>query len=136
MAETESPQAETKPFLRRGEDFESLYANWVYFQPSEWDVRTFFGEVDNDPDGNAFIALHTSVALPWLQAKLAHYYLTLQLAIYEMKHGQIAIPDLVRPPEPDKPEGILEGDPYAIKVYEFVKKIREEFLSQSGRFSY
>lgn len=90
-----------------------------------------FGELDSEPDGTVFVEQHTSIAIPWLQAKLMHYFLTLQLGSYEMSHGRIPIPEAVMPPDATPPEGLLEDDPRAIKLYEFVKKKREEFLSQN-----
>jgi hypothetical protein len=130
MAEMETSDANKKQpqFLRRGEDFESLYANNVYFQPSEWDLKLTFGELDNDKDNNVFVNQHTSISIPWLQAKIMNYFLTLQLGVYEMGHGRIQIPPAVMPPEPEPPSGLLENDPAAKRIYEYVKKMRQELV--------
>jgi hypothetical protein len=83
-----------------------------------------FGEVDNDDDG-MFIEQHTSISIPWLQAKLMHYFLSLQLGYYEMNHGKIAIPPSVEPPEAIPPD-----DTEASKwLHEFIRSKRAELLA-------
>jgi hypothetical protein len=127
MAEEETTET-PRTFFRRGENFESLYANNVYYQPSEWDLKITFGELDNDPrDGNAFVDQHTSIAVPWLQAKLMNYFLTLQLGVYQMGHGKIAIPQPVMPPMPDPPTSDAPGD-VSRQVFEYILKVRKEFF--------
>jgi len=128
MAETETPEAgaEQPRFFRRGEDYESLYANSVYFQPSEWDLKLIFGEVDNDPkDGTTFVEQHTSISVPWLQAKLMNYYLTLQVGVYEMTHGEISVPQALIPTEyPPDPTLDESGQ----KMHAYIEKMRKEFF--------
>lgn len=126
--EESGPRSE-QSYYRRGEDFESLYANSVYFQPSEWDLKLTFGELDNK-DGVAFVEQHTSIAVPWLQARLMHYFLTLQLEVFEMYHGKIKLPASLLPPEPVYPTGGIENDPQAVAVYERVKELRAQLISQ------
>jgi hypothetical protein len=127
MAETENKTTEQKPFQRRGEDFESLYANNVYFVPTEWDLKMIFGEVDNDPDGSAFIAQHTSIAVPWLQVKMMHHFLSLQLGVYEINHGPIVLPPSIIPPIPDPPpEDATKQD---VAIYNLIKNKREDILA-------
>ncbi|SRR6266852_9691935 len=127
MVEKEAPETagDAQPqYLRRGEDFESLYANSVYFQPSEWDLKLTFGEVDNDlKDNRVFIEQHTSIAVPWLQAKLMSYYLGLQVAAYEMEHGPIKVPPTLIPPEPGP-----APEPSMQRLYEYIAKVRQEFF--------
>ena len=136
MEETETTEkVESKPFLRRGEDFEALYANSVIFQPSEWDLRLVFGELDNESDDTIFIQQHTSIAVPWLQAKIMHYFLTLQLGMYEKSHQPIAVPESLMPPDANPPEGAFKDDPQAKEVYDYIKKMRAEFVSHTGHFS-
>jgi hypothetical protein len=130
MAESETPEAtkeQTQPFLRRGEDYESLYANSVYFQPSEWDMKLIFGELDTK-DNTAFVEQHTAITLPWLQAKIMHYFLTLQLGVYEMNH-RIEIPPNLMPPAPTPPTGESENDPVAQRTFQYIKKMREQFIA-------
>jgi hypothetical protein len=114
-------------FFERDEDYEALYANNIQFQPSEWDLKVIFGELDFHDDKLA-VKQHTSIAMPWLQAKIMHYFLTLQLGVYEMSHGKIKVPSTVLPIEPQPPTGELENDPMAKQIYEYIKKVREQFL--------
>jgi hypothetical protein len=132
MAEenTETTRDQQPSFLRRGEDFESLYSNHVHFQPSEWDLKLTFGELDNDPkDGRAFVDQHTAIAVPWLQAKIMHYFMTLQLGVYEMSHGKIPVPSAVMPPAPDPPPS--DADDATRRVIEYIAKAREEFVEST-----
>jgi hypothetical protein len=132
MAEAETTEIggqQQQPFLRRGEDYESLYANNVHLQPSEWDLKLTFGELDNDgKSGALFVDQHTSITMSWLQAKLFNYFLTLQLGVYEMAHGKIPIPSSVMPPKPTPPAGEIQDDPGTKQVFEYIAKTREEFF--------
>jgi len=105
-----------------------LYANSVYFQPSEWDLKLIFGELDTK-DGLTFVEQHTSIAVPWLQARIMHYYLTLQLEVFEVYHGKIKLPASLVPPEPIYPTD-ADSDPQALAVYERVKQLRDQLISQ------
>src|SRR5690242_17810640 len=86
-----------KTSFHRGENFESLYSNNVQFQPFEWDLKILFGELDVQPnketgDNELIIDQHTAITIPWIQAKLAIYFLTLQVGIHEMTNGKLRIP--------------------------------------------
>ncbi len=109
----------------RHENFESWYSNNIQFQPSEWDLRMTFGEVDF---ANWAVQQHTAMTVSWLQAKIMHHFLTVQLAIHELSHGKIPVPASVFPPEPQPPEGILADDPGSQQIYELIKKLRERFI--------
>jgi hypothetical protein len=87
-----------------------------------------FGEVDSDEKG-LFVDQHTSISMPWLQAKIMHYYLTLQLGYYEIGHGKIQVPISVQPPEAEPPTGDLVNDASAMGLYEMVKAKRAELLA-------
>jgi hypothetical protein len=125
---------QSKTGIYRGENFESLYANNVQFQPFEWDLKVIFGELDVLPDkpNELVVEQHTAITIPWLQAKLAVYYLSLQVAVHEMTHERIRIPTALIPPEPTRPTGDMADDPTAIKVYEHIKATRERFLAASS----
>jgi len=87
-----------------------------------------FGELEIR-DGVAVVQQHTAMSVTWLQAKLMHYYMSLQLAVFEMTHGKVAVSEGILPPEPTPPTGDLENDPMAKQVYEHIKKAREQFMS-------
>jgi hypothetical protein len=122
-------QAGQKVTFLRHENFESWYANNIQYVPSEWDLKLIFGEIEPHPDGTIAVLQHTAIVQSWLQAKLMHYWLTLQLAIYEQAHGTIPVPMSVMPPEPTPPEGNLKDDPATQKAYEYIKKAREQFFT-------
>lgn len=115
----------------RHEDYVTLYANNVQFQPFAWDLRMTFGELDVRK-GNVIIEQHTAISITWLQAKIMLYFLGLQIAVHEMANGTIRIPKEVFPPEPTPPSGDLENDPIALKVYEHIKAEREKLLVASA----
>jgi hypothetical protein len=122
------PEQPFKAF-RRDEDFEKLYANNVQFQPSEWDLKAIFGEVDFDDKGQPFVEQHTSIAMPWIQAKLLLYFLTLQVDAYELTHGKIRVPASVLPPDPEPPSPeTIPANPLAMSLNEIIKKRRIAFL--------
>jgi hypothetical protein len=114
--------------FRRDEDFESLYANNVTFEMSVWDLKLIFGQLDQH-GGKIAVEQHTSIAVPWVQAKLMSYFLQVNLAVYEADYGRIRIPANVVPPElpPLPPE--LENNPQAKAVRESVLQLREKFFS-------
>ncbi len=117
--------------IHRGENFEALYANNVQLQPFEWDLKIIFGELDVLPDnpGEIVVEQHTAITVPWLQAKLALYYLSLQVAVHELSHEPIRVPQSLIPADPTRPTGDLADDPIALKVYETIKAEREKFLA-------
>jgi hypothetical protein len=83
--------------------------------------------LDNDPkDGSLFIEQHTAISVPWLQAKLMSYYLTLQVGAYELSHGEIAVPESLIPSEfPPDPS----ADEKAQQMYSYIEKTRKEFFA-------
>ncbi len=123
-------QEQAQSPLIRGENFESLYANNVQFQPFEWDLKIIFGELDIPPGKqNVVVEQHTAISIPWLQAKLMLFYLGLQVAVHEMSNGPIQIPKALIPAEPTPPSGDLADDPMAHRVYEYIRVSREKFLA-------
>jgi len=84
--------------------------------------------LDNDPkDNKPFIEQHTSIAVPWLQAKLMSYFLTLQVGVYEIQHGSIVVPPALMPPSVDLP---TDQDPTQKSVYEYIAQKREQFFGK------
>jgi hypothetical protein len=112
------------PFIKSG-DFQSSYANNVQFQPNEIDMKLLFGEMDTS---KMVIEHHTAITMTWLQAKLMLHFLEMQIHVYEMTHGRIQGSSAVYPPEPQPPTGELESDPTALKIYEYMKINREQFV--------
>src|SRR3990167_11504158 len=60
------------------DDFISLYANNVQFEQSAFDLKLIFGEL-NQAGGKALVDQHSSMTIPWGQAKLLLYYLQVNI---------------------------------------------------------
>jgi hypothetical protein len=108
----------------RADDFVSTYANNAAFEPSVWDMKIIFGELDQ---GAGTIQQHTAIAMPWIMAKLMVHHLSMQIATHEIVHGKIRIPPDVLPPEVTPPPASFKDDPKFQKVYEALKTLHEEF---------
>src|ERR1700733_9457104 len=82
-------------------ELDSDYANNVFFEPSIWDLKLIFGEFSGRADA---VDWHTSITLPWAQAKLLHYYLGLNISIHELANrSAIEIPAQMLPTLPPLP---------------------------------
>jgi hypothetical protein len=103
------------------------YANNFNFEPSVWNLRIIFGELEQH-SGTPIVDWHTAITIPWLQVKFVAYYLRLQAAWYEQQNGPIKAPAFVMPPEPKPPTGELASDPAATAFYEAQKKIYAEMF--------
>src|ERR1039458_7290787 len=71
---------------------------------------------------------HTAIVQSWLQVKIMHYFLTLQLGAYELTQGKTPVPQSVIPAEPVPPSGDLDT-PDTRMLYEYMKKVRDEFIA-------
>jgi hypothetical protein len=114
--------------LERAEDFVSFYANHGFYQPSAWDLKIIFGQLDQ-VDGKEIVKQQVAVTIPWAQAKLSLYYLRLHVAAMEIQSGKIPIRSDLIPAElpPLTPE--QEAVPGAKELREVMKKLREEFIA-------
>ena len=79
------------------EELNVEYANNALFEPTIWDLKIIFGEWS--ARSNA-VDWHTSMTLPWAQAKLMAYYLAINVAAHELKNGTIKVPDAMIPNDP------------------------------------
>jgi hypothetical protein len=122
-AQHESPQIR----FERHENFESWYANNVQMFQNDFDLRLVFGELDSQPP-TLVIRQHTAMTMSWLQAKLMHHFLTVHIGAYELTHGKIPVPPDQLPPEPQPPSREYANNPAAGQVYEYLKKVREQFI--------
>ncbi len=131
MSETlENPQQQPLD-IRRHDNFENWYANNVQFQQTEWDLKMMFGQLDWITD-HYVVEQHTSITMAWLQAKMMLYFLSIQVGAYEMSHGKIPIPPGAVPPQPQPPTAEQATDPFSHKLYEYIKKKREEFMTEES----
>ena len=115
-------------FFQRTEDFISLYANNFQVEQSAFDLKLIFGEL-NQSENKVRVDQHSSVTIPWVQAKLLIYYLQVNLAGFEVQRGKIKIPnDLLPSPVPPVPSE-QKNDPKIQELFELIKKIREQFVT-------
>lgn len=110
-------------------ELESIYANNSRFEPSVWDLRILFGQLEQHT-GTSVVDWHTAVTVPWSQAKILCYYLRLNLAFHE-QNGPIPMSPRVTPPKPIPPTAEeLKNDPHGMAFYELVKKIHAEMFGE------
>jgi len=126
----ESKQIPGQPPLKpeRSDDFVSAYANNAAFEASAWDFKVIFGELDQ---GQGTIVQHTAITMPWSVTKLLFYHLNLQITAYETLNGRIPIQEGLKPDEVVSPPELIKDDPRIQKVYEAMKKVREEFIKSA-----
>src|SRR5260370_17103775 len=90
--------------------FEAIYANNFQFEPSAWDLKVLFGQLEQHT-GRSVVDWHTAITIPWLQVKFVAYYLRLQAAWYEHQNAPLSAPSFVIPPHPKPPTIKLPHNP-------------------------
>ena len=124
----ELPAVAPLPY-KRAENFISYYANNFILEGNAWDLKIIFGALDKDESGKDIARQQLAVTVPWAQAKLALYWLRLQVLATEIQQGKIPIRKDLIPPEPP----VLSDDdlknPDSVRIHEMVIKMREEFLA-------
>jgi hypothetical protein len=108
-------------------DIPALYANNTTFEVSAWDLKIFFGQLDQRSGGN--IDWHTAMTIPWTQARVLEYFLKLNTIFYETKFARITLPpQLVPAPHPRPTEEQIKSDPQAIELWEAYLKVHAEMF--------
>jgi hypothetical protein len=107
------------------DELTSDYANNTFFEPSVWDLKIVFGEWSGRANS---IDWHTSITLPWAQAKLMAYYLEVNVAAHELRMGKIPFPSSMVPQEPPPPPDSDKDDPASRALFEVVKDLRQKFI--------
>jgi hypothetical protein len=123
----ETPKSETEKPLdhRRSEDYVGTYANNVYYEPSVWDLKLIFGELDQKLGANVIVQ-RTGVTLPWNHAKVLFHFLRVHLAAYEAEHGRIEIPkNILTEVSATPPENV---EPH---IWEAVVKAHKQTLAEN-----
>jgi hypothetical protein len=108
----------------RLEEITSDYANNTALEPTIWDLKLIFGEFS---ERSRSIEWHTSITMPWAQAKLLSHYLQVNLAVREIDHGKIHIPETMVPQSPPPLTPEQETDPKAKAIFETIKKHNQDF---------
>src|ERR1700688_2976430 len=115
--ETEGTQTPQILTFDRLPNFMSTYANNAVFEPSAWDLKIVFGQLDQS-SGTPEIKQHLAVTLPWAQAKLALFWLRVQVEAMELQSGKIQIRKDLLPSEPPSLTPEQEHDPDTRKFHE------------------
>jgi hypothetical protein len=124
-----NPPASAHTF-QRAADCHNSYANNVRYEQTAHDVTIVFGQSDLST-GTEIIKQNVAVTVPWSVAKLALYYLSVNLRFFELYNGNIPIPpNQVPPPFPEPTEEQLDTDPNAMKAFELANKLREQLISE------
>ncbi len=110
------------------EELSADYANNVLIEQTIWDIKLIFGEYSGRLNS---VEWHTSVTLPWAQAKLLAYYLQINIAFREMHEGPIKIPDPVIPELPPPLTAEQEKDPAMLALRKFIEEQREMYFKPS-----
>lgn len=118
----------------RLDDVVPVYANNVRFEMTAWDLRVLFGQLMPSSEGKGLVEWHTDVTLPWVQAKLMHLYLGMNLMLYERENGRINIPAAVLPsPMETPPTGVDTSNPESLETFtavqELIKAFRADLLA-------
>src|SRR5271156_965566 len=110
------------PKREHAENFEAVYANYAYFEPTAWDFKIIFGNVEN-VSGQDVVKERVAVTIPWAQAKLAVYFLTAHVKAAELQIGKIGIRKDALPAEFQSLTPDEEADPTRREFHEFVTKL-------------
>ena len=102
------PDPTDKPLeSKRDEEFASLYVNNTQFESTLWDLKITFGQVDL---AKSAIEQHTAIALPWPHAKIAAYFLLINIIFHEAGNGRIFLPGSVVPKRPDAEDPVFDAN--------------------------
>jgi hypothetical protein len=114
--------------VKEPKDPTALYANNTSFDMSAWDLKIFFGQLDQRPTKMG-TDWHTAMTMPWTQAVLLEYYLRLNILFYKKKYGPITLPPQVVPPVfPHPTKEQIDSDPQAIELWEAYNQVHHEMF--------
>jgi hypothetical protein len=131
MTDESNTPKRTNPNLEPTDDFTSAYANHTFLEPSTWDLKMIFGQLDQSVQPNV-VEQHTAITIPWTQAKILSHFLRVHLAAYEIVNGKIALHRTILPPEPTHPtKEILEQEPKSQEVFEMLKVLHKELIESA-----
>jgi hypothetical protein len=109
----------------KAEDFISDYANNSVLQSSNWDLKIVFGHLDMSVGLNDVVQT-MAVTIPWAQAKVMHYYLTVHLIGHEAEMGRIIVPSGIIGELPkEAPAGANKDG------FQKIAKVYEEFMAEN-----
>jgi hypothetical protein len=117
--------------LRQTPDFAHAYANNVHYEPSFWDLKIAFGELDQRLGPNVVVQ-HTAINVPWSQVKIMAYFLMSHLITHEIQNGRIQIPPGIILPVPDEPPmELLPQIPKLLEIHAAMKAQQAAFIAEN-----
>ncbi len=124
----EEPTASSPIDYRKTPTFKNEYANNVFLEPSVWDLKLNFGQLEQSIAPNV-VAQHTGISMPWNQVKVFSYFLQLHLLAYEQENGRIRVAkNIVKPVlAPDKKT--TKNFPEAMEKHRAIMKLYEDFMA-------
>jgi len=123
------PQSPTAATFQRTANCISGYANNVRFESTVHDLTLVFGQSDLST-GTEVIKQHTAITIPWTVAKLALYYLGININFHELYNGGIPVaPNQIPPAFPEPSADTRAKDPHAVEAFNLGQKLRDEFIS-------
>lgn len=123
----DKPVVPTANFELADEIYEA-YANNVYYEASSWDLKLFFGQLDQR--NGLKVVQHSAITIPWPLAKLMVFWLRGQIEAHELANGKIRVPPPIVPPILAPPtEEVRKADPNADAVYAIFNRLRDEFAA-------
>ncbi len=115
---------------QKSDSFRTGYANNTYLENTAWDLKLLFGEVDQSKGDNVVVQ-HTAITIPWPQAKVLLYFLSMHVMFRELELGRITIPpDVINEPMPPE-ESLAKKFPNSMKLYEATKKLYDDFMARN-----
>jgi hypothetical protein len=115
--------------MKRNEDYTTLYANHLYLEPTFWDLKIYFAELDRMAvPGHIVAEVHTGMNISWSLAKVLSYLLQVHITAHEFENGKIKLPSNALPELPPQPP---TDDPKAIEVHRIFKGLRDRFIADA-----
>lgn len=129
-AKEESAEKQKKGIVfTKTDDFRSEYANNSLLQVSNWDLKIIFGELDQSKGPNDVIQ-KVAITLPWPQAKVLSYFLTLNLITHEAVNQREVIPSGIIPPLPkEAPPGVTA------EAFRKAREFYDKFIAENPEAS-
>ena len=118
----------TPPFEAQ---YDSVYANNVYVEISEPDLKLIFGLLHQSFITNPTVDWHTAITIPWVRAKIFCYYLSISIASHEAEFGNIKISDRLMP----DPFPRLDHDQIEPPFVDKIRALSDELLGKLKRTS-
>jgi len=123
---SEEPQADITATIA-SDEINTDYANNIAIHPTVWDLKIVFGEYSNTLNT---VEWHTSMTMPYATAKLLAYYLQMNVELYEIYNGRVALPTgslpAAPPPVPTQQDGTI--DPKAKEIFETLQILHKRLM--------